>query len=77
MQDDTDGAVRPSGLVVPPRRQRQGGGARGALPGGAPRRAAGGEAVLLLSVDTPVPDAVLDQLARLPGVKRVKALRFP
>jgi D-3-phosphoglycerate dehydrogenase len=40
------------------------------------RRAAGGEAVLLLSVDTPVPEPVLDTLCRLPGVKRVKPLAF-
>jgi D-3-phosphoglycerate dehydrogenase len=40
------------------------------------RRAAGGEAVLLLSVDSPVPQPVLDQLAKLPGVKRVKPLAF-
>jgi len=40
------------------------------------RREAGGEAVLLLSVDSPVPAAVLDQARRLPGVKRVMALKF-
>ena len=40
------------------------------------RRAAGGEAVLLLSVDSPVPQATLDQIARLPGVRRVKPLAF-
>ena len=41
------------------------------------RRDAGGEAILLLSVDTPVPDTLLDQICRLPGVRKVKALRFP
>ncbi|SFG18365.1 D-3-phosphoglycerate dehydrogenase [Novosphingobium sp. CF614] len=40
------------------------------------RRNAGGEAVLLLSVDSPVPDAVLKQACELPGVKMVKALAF-
>ncbi|MBC2669343.1 phosphoglycerate dehydrogenase [Novosphingobium piscinae] len=40
------------------------------------RRNAGGEAVLLLSVDSPVPAAVVDQARSLPGVKRVKALKF-
>jgi D-3-phosphoglycerate dehydrogenase len=40
------------------------------------RRDAGGEAVLLLSVDSTVPDTVLDQACKLPGVKRVKALAF-
>ncbi|MBS0504073.1 MAG: ACT domain-containing protein, partial [Proteobacteria bacterium] len=40
------------------------------------RRAAGGEAVLLLSVDSPVSQATLDQIGRLPGVKRVKPLTF-
>jgi D-3-phosphoglycerate dehydrogenase / 2-oxoglutarate reductase len=40
------------------------------------RREAGGEAVLLLSVDSRVPQAVLDQACKLPGVKRVKALAF-
>lgn len=40
------------------------------------RRAAGGEAVLLLSVDSPVPAAVLEQAGKLPGVKTVKALAF-
>lgn len=40
------------------------------------RRAAGGEAVLLLSVDQPVPQDVLDALCKLPGVKRVKPLKF-
>ena len=40
------------------------------------RRAAGGEAVLLLSVDSPVSADVLAAAARLPGVKTVKALKF-
>ncbi len=40
------------------------------------RRAAGGEAVLLLSVDQPVPQDVLDHLGKLPGVRRVKPLKF-
>jgi D-3-phosphoglycerate dehydrogenase len=40
------------------------------------RREAGGEAVLLLSVDSAVPPAVLDQACKLPGVKRVMALAF-
>jgi D-3-phosphoglycerate dehydrogenase / 2-oxoglutarate reductase len=40
------------------------------------RRAAGDEAVLLLSMDAPIPDAVLDQAGKLPGVKIVKALKF-
>ena len=40
------------------------------------RRAAGGEAVLLLSVDTPVADPLLQRLCALPGVRKVKALQF-
>ena len=40
------------------------------------RRAAQGEAVLLLSVDSPVDEAVMAQLKTMPGVKAVKALRF-
>ena len=40
------------------------------------RREAGGEAVLLLSVDTPVPAELRDQACHLPGVKRVMALAF-
>ena len=40
------------------------------------RRDAGGEAVLLLSVDTPVPTEVLEKARKLPGVKVVKALAF-
>jgi len=40
------------------------------------RRNAGGEAVLLLSVDDVIPQNVLDTVCKLPGVKRVKALKF-
>ena len=40
------------------------------------RRTAGGEAVLLLSVDTQVDDALKGKIAGLPGVKTAKALRF-
>jgi D-3-phosphoglycerate dehydrogenase len=40
------------------------------------RREAGGEAVLLLSVDSPVPAAVRDAACKLPGVKRVMSLAF-
>ena len=40
------------------------------------RREAGGEAVLLLSVDSPVAGDVVDKAGKLPGVKRVKALAF-
>jgi len=40
------------------------------------RRAAGGEAVLLLSVDSPVPASVVEKARALPGVKRVMALSF-
>jgi len=40
------------------------------------RREAGGEAVLLLSVDSPVSAEVLDKASKLPGVRRVKALAF-
>ena len=40
------------------------------------RRAAGGEAVLLLSVDAPIPEPLVWQLCNLPGVKTVKALKF-
>jgi D-3-phosphoglycerate dehydrogenase len=40
------------------------------------RREAGGEAVLLLSVDSPVPAEVRDAACHLPGVKRVMALAF-
>jgi D-3-phosphoglycerate dehydrogenase / 2-oxoglutarate reductase len=40
------------------------------------RREAGGEAVLLLSVDNPVPEPVLWSVCSLEGVRKVKALRF-
>ena len=40
------------------------------------RREAGGEAVLLLSLDSPIPHEVLEQARALPGVKMVKALAF-
>ena len=40
------------------------------------RRQAGGEAVLLLSIDAPIPEPILWQLCKLPGVKTVKALKF-
>ncbi len=40
------------------------------------RREAGGVAVLLLSVDTPVPADVLKTILQLPGVKRATALKF-
>ncbi len=40
------------------------------------RREAGGEAVLLLSVDSSVSTDLLDQARKLPGVKRVMALAF-
>jgi D-3-phosphoglycerate dehydrogenase / 2-oxoglutarate reductase len=40
------------------------------------RRAAGGEAILLLSMDAAIPEAVLVQARALPGVKTVKALKF-
>jgi D-3-phosphoglycerate dehydrogenase len=40
------------------------------------RRDAGGEAVLLLSVDSPVGADVLATARTLPGVKRVMALAF-
>ncbi len=40
------------------------------------RREAGGEAVLLLSLDSPIPQDVLEQARELPGVKTVKALAF-
>ena len=39
-------------------------------------RDAGGEAVLLLSVDSPVPADVLATARAVPGVKRVMALAF-
>jgi len=40
------------------------------------RRAAGGEAVLLLSLDSPMPEPLLWQVCQLPGVKTVKGLTF-
>ncbi len=40
------------------------------------RRDAGGEAVVLASLDSGVPEPVLWQLCKLPGVKTVKALKF-
>ncbi len=40
------------------------------------RREAGGEAILLLSVDSPVPSPVLEAARAVPGVKRVMALAF-
>jgi len=40
------------------------------------RREAGGEAVLLLPVDSPVAGDVLEVAGKLPGVKRAKALAF-
>ena len=40
------------------------------------RHSAGGEAVLLLSVDSPVPAEVVDAACKIPGVKRVMALAF-
>ena len=40
------------------------------------RREAGGEAVLLLSVDSPVPAHCIEAARRLPGVKMVRALKF-
>jgi D-3-phosphoglycerate dehydrogenase len=40
------------------------------------RREAGGEAVLLLSVDSPVPGSLLEAARGLAGVKRVMALAF-
>ena len=38
------------------------------------RREAGGEAVLLLSLDNPVPQDVLKQACELPGVKTIRSL---
>ena len=40
------------------------------------RREAGGEAILLLSVDQALPEAVLQAACALPGVRTVKALAF-
>ena len=40
------------------------------------RRNAGGEAILLLTIDSAIPQQVLDTIGKLPGVKRAKALKF-
>jgi D-3-phosphoglycerate dehydrogenase len=40
------------------------------------RREAGGEAVLLLSVDQPIPSTLVERAGELEGVKLVKALAF-
>ncbi len=40
------------------------------------RRSAGGEAILLLTLDSPIPEALLSKASALPGVKIVKALKF-
>ena len=40
------------------------------------RRSAGGEAVLLLSMDSEIEEPLLWQVCKLPGVKTVKALKF-
>jgi len=40
------------------------------------RREAGGEAVLLLSVDSPVSEDVLAEARKVPGVRTVRALKF-
>lgn len=40
------------------------------------RRAAGGEAVLLLSLDSAIPDALLQTIHGLPGVRQARALNF-
>ena len=40
------------------------------------RRSAGGEAILLLSMDEAIPEPVLWEACKLPGVKMVKALKF-
>ena len=40
------------------------------------RREAGGEAILLLSLDSPVPQTVLDEAKKLPGVKTIMSLTF-
>ncbi len=40
------------------------------------RREAGGEAALLLSVDQPIPEPLLWELCRMPGVRQAKALGF-
>ncbi len=40
------------------------------------RRSAGGEAILMLSMDDAIPEQVLWEACKLPGVKTVKALKF-
>jgi D-3-phosphoglycerate dehydrogenase len=40
------------------------------------RRGAGAEAILLLSVDQPIPEPLMWEICRLPGVRTSKALRF-
>jgi D-3-phosphoglycerate dehydrogenase len=40
------------------------------------RAAPGGAAIALISVDAPVPDAVLEHLRRLPNIVQVRALRL-
>jgi D-3-phosphoglycerate dehydrogenase len=40
------------------------------------RRTAGGEALLLMSMDEAIPEPVLWEACKLPGVKTVKALKF-
>jgi D-3-phosphoglycerate dehydrogenase len=40
------------------------------------RKSAGGEAILLLSMDSAIPETVLNEARKLPGVKTVKALKF-
>jgi D-3-phosphoglycerate dehydrogenase len=40
------------------------------------RREAGGEAILLLSLDSALPSDVLEKAKALPGVKRAMALAF-
>jgi D-3-phosphoglycerate dehydrogenase len=40
------------------------------------RRSAGGEAILLLSMDSAIPESVLAEASKMPGVKTVKALKF-
>jgi D-3-phosphoglycerate dehydrogenase len=36
----------------------------------------GGSAIALVSIDGPAPDAVLAKVAKLPGVKQAKGLKF-
>jgi len=40
------------------------------------RTAPGGDAIALVEIDGPVPEAVLDTLRKLPMVKQAKALAF-